>query len=270
MSFPPQPPAPDPAEEAARLIREVGRSAQEARRYRRLATRIADPTFDRALALGSVVRAELRAGDGNTPGFAAVMAELRTLLEGCEHAIAEVRCDEVYREAAAGFTAGAVERVAALAPAIFTDVAAGCTAATLFWPFPIAGRRSDSHFLAPAECAERIHAAAAAGIEAQDPPPGLGADDAIGAVVLAAEPDVVESPITVVIDRAALSTSLCHLEGTASALYYAPRLRAPFVIRCAALVHDEWWAVRPDAYRDYVNDLRNALGAYGIQLEIER
>lgn len=267
MSVPPA--ARDLAEEAAVLIEKVGRSATEARRYRQLATTLAEPTFERALALGGIVRSVLRTDGAHAPALATAVTELETLLRHCEDAIAELRHATAYREAAAGFAAGAVDRVAALAPAIFTDVVAGSPDTVLYWPVPIAGRRAADHFVSPEACAETIHVIATHGLAAEDPPPALGADGAIRAVVLAPDADVTESPIVLAFAASTVPGPLCHLEAGGSTLYYAPRLAAPFAVRAAALVQDEWWAVRPDAYDRYLESLDGALRARDLRLLIE-
>ena len=48
------------------------------------------------------------------------------------------------------------------------------------------------------------------------------------------------------------------------ALIYAERLNTTFRVRLAPSVTDEWWAVSPDAYRDYVFELGRALDRRGI------
>ena len=50
---------------------------------------------------------------------------------------------------------------------------------------------------------------------------------------------------------------------------YAERLTADFVVSCAAEASDEWWSVRPNAYRTYLDDLRVALTARSITMVIE-
>jgi hypothetical protein len=54
------------------------------------------------------------------------------------------------------------------------------------------------------------------------------------------------------------------VEGTGVVLFYAERLRAKFTIACVADVDDEWWRIRPDAYRSYVDDLEAALAVEGL------
>ncbi len=262
--------APDAAERATVLLRDVASSAEDARRYRALATRIAEPALDRALAIGSVIRRELRTGPSPRPAVAAALSELQELLDACRSAIAEVRSSRDYVEAASGFARGDTERVASLAPAIFAGVvpAEGC--ATVFWPVPIAARIPGSHFVPAEKCAAHILALSNEGIPAALPPPDLGADDLIGAVPLSEEHDGADSPIALAFNADELPAPVCRLQDTPTLLFYAPRLRCEFAIHAAGTVSDEWWAVRPDAYRRYLDELRHALGALASRLQFER
>jgi hypothetical protein len=63
---------------------------------------------------------------------------------------------------------------------------------------------------------------------------------------------------------------MCTLAGTDLVLLYAERLVAPFVVTCSPSVDDEWWAVRPDAYRDYLEALRSTLSPGGLSVVVEK
>jgi hypothetical protein len=259
----------DPVERAAQLIREVGLAAQRARRYRGLAASVAEPAFERALAIGTAIRQALRDPVRQRAEAEHAAVELATTLERCTRAVAELQTEQPYREALDAVAAGALDRLARIAPAIFTDVEPFPDSRLVFWPVPIAGRTQTAHFLPPSECAERIRRLALEGFEAATPPPDLGADERIPAIVLADEPDVTESPLAVVVEAAAFPAPLCRLAGGSAALFYARRVRLPFRVRAAATLTDEWWAIRPDAYRTYVDELRASLAAIGIELETE-
>lgn len=254
----------DPVERVADLIREVGRTAQEARRYRALVTSVADPAFERALAIGTVVRQSLRDPERQRAEAAAAALELQTVLDGCQAAIADLQRSAVYAEALAALGTGASERLAQLAPAIFHDVEPFPNATLLYWPVPIAGRRPGAHFLPPVDCAAQIAKIATEGLLAASPPPELGADDRIPAIVLADEHEVGESPLALMVDARAFPAPLCRLASSNVALFYAARVRLPIRVRTAAAVDDEWWSIRPDAYRKYIDDLAAALATAGI------
>jgi hypothetical protein len=259
----------DPLATVAALIRDVGQCAQCARRYGELAASVADPIFDRALALGSDVRRAAR-GAGDATAVDAAITELQSLLAECEASIARVRNGATYQEAATAFAAGAAARVAALAPAIFTDVTPYAPTGSLFWSVPIGSRRSETHFVPPEELAVRLRAIATEGLRAEGPPPELGGDEVIRPIVLATQPDDAESPITLAYDARAVAIPVCALAGTDLVLLYAERLVAPFAVTCSPSVDDEWWTVRPDAYRDYLEALRTTLSPGGLSVVVEK
>jgi hypothetical protein len=263
---PPAAPA-DPLARVADLIRDVGLAAERARRYRALATSVAEPAFERALAIGASIRRSLRDPERQRADAGDAARELETLLDRCTRAVVDVQASAVYHDAVAAVAAGATGHVATLAPLLFSDVEPFPDARVLYWPVPIAGPRSAGHFLPPEECAARIAEHAADGLVATLPPPELGADEHIPAIVLSAEHDVAESPIALAIEASALGAPLCRLGGGTTAFFYAPRVRVSFRVRTAAIVSDEWWAVRPDAYRAYVEALRDALAPTGIGIE---
>jgi hypothetical protein len=259
--------ATDPVERVAELIRQVGRAAQQARRYRALVATVAEPAFDRALAIGTTIRQSLRDPERQQREAAHAAEELEAVRQRCERAIDDVHDSTVYQAALTAVTAGAVNDVTRLAPAIFDQVEPFPDAALLYSPLPIAGGPPGAHFIPPSECAARILAIASEGLIAASPPPELGADERIPAIVLADEHDVAESPLTLVLDAHALPVPVCRLAGSNVALFYAARLHVPFRVRTAAAVSDEWWAIRPDAYREYVDELGAALIASGITVE---
>jgi hypothetical protein len=259
----------DPLAEAAALIREVGRSAQRARRYRNLATQVATPVFDRALAIGSDIRRTIRSSEPHPTAIAAAIAELRGLLAACENAIARVQVSALYREAVASFAAGATAQVAALAPTIFTDVTPHAPTGILYWAVPISGGRSGAHFLPPTEFAARVQQMATEGLLAAPSPPEFGGDDTIAPVLLSDKHDGSESPVALAFEPHTLSAPVCRLDGSNVVLFYAKRLSAAFTVTCSRSVDDEWWNVRPDAYQEYLAELREALIARALRVAIE-
>ena len=259
----------DPVAEAAALIREVGRSAQRARRYRDLATQLATPVFDRALAIGSDVRRTIRSSEPHPTAITAALAELRELLASCENAITRIQVSALYREAVASFAAGATAQVAALAPPIFTDVTPHAATGILYWAVPIGAGRSGAHFLPPTEVAARVQQMASEGLVAAPSPLELGGDDTIAPVLLSDEHDGSESPVALAFEPHTLSAPVCRLDGSNIVLFYAKRLRAAFTVTCARSVDDEWWSVRPDAYQEYLAELREALIERALRVAIE-
>ena len=263
-------PGPDPLAEAAALIRDVGRSTQHARRYRDLAVAVAEPILDRTLAIGSDLRRAAR-GRGPEPAtaIAAAIAELRNLLARCEEAIDGIKTSSAYQEAVASFAAGEAERVAPLATAIFTDVIPYEPAGFLYWAVPLSNGRSGTHFLAPEEVAARLYVIAIEGFSAAIQPPELGGDETIRPVMLTDQHEGSESPLALAFEPHAIPAPVCRLEGSNVVLFYAERLAATFVVSCTANVNDEWWKARPDTYRQYLEELRDALSARALRAVIE-
>lgn len=253
----------DPIQRITAAIRDVGARARYARRYRDLATSVADPAFDRVLEIGSSVRRAARGADSES-AIAKALRELHTLDSRCAEGIEQVRSTEAYRDAAASFREGAVDRVAARAPQLFTDVAPYAPVHAVYWPVPLGAGRSGPHFIPPEECAARIMRIAADGIPAEELPPDLGGDDAVTPVVLSEDLDPFESPIALAYDPKALSGPLCRLETDGTVLFYGARLFGTARVECVATVEDEWWRTRPDFYRDYIDGLQRALQAAGF------
>jgi hypothetical protein len=261
---------PDPLADAAALIRDVGQSAQRARRYRALAVALAEPIFDRALAIGSEIRRAARGSDPRpAEAIAEAIAELRDLLARCNESIAGVQASPTYREAVESFALGSAARVAALATSLFTDVSSCAPTGLLYWAVPISSGQTGSHFLPAGELAGRLKAIAAGGIIAPRQAPELGGDENITPVLLTEEHDGSESPIALAYDPHALTGPVSHLDGSNIALFYAARLTGAFTVHCLATVTDEWWNVRPDAYREYLQDLQTALRTAGLRAVVE-
>jgi len=257
---------PDAENDAATLIAETARSAQNAHRYRALATTVADPVFDRVLALGSEIRRATH--KRMTATIPAVLKELRSLRRCCEERIREVRAGTAYRELVAAYTGGSVTCATTLAAEIFTDVTVESPSQLLQWAVPLAGRRSDEHFVPPERCARSIQIWATSGITAPLEPPDMGGDDTIRPLRLTEAPDHSESPIALAFTTGELPGPVGRLGERGIRLWYAKQLRVPFTVHAAPTIDDEWWEVRPAAYESYVAALRPALTAARITLVI--
>ena len=254
----------DPLAEAAALIRDVGLGAERARRYRALATSLAEHMLDRSLELGSIVR---RAGRDAGPAgdvIRAAIDELRSLQARCDAAIADVQASAAYREVAAAFAAGDVPRAAAHAVDVFADVERGDAPETVVWEVPVGGERGGEHFIAPAECAARIEAVRRNGLRAASAAANLGGDETITPIALSADVTGIESPVALAYEPRALPGPLCRIAGGALLIFYAECLRAPFSVHCAGTVTDEWWAIRPDAYVEWRTALEALLRTQGL------
>ncbi len=259
--------APDPGAEAAALIGEAGRSAEDARRYRALADSLAPASFDRALAIGSEIRAAARRGA--VEALVPFAAELRGLVARCRDAVGEVREGRTYQEAVRAFRSGDAAKAAALACDVFSGVAPRPGGGTLYYPLAIGGGRSVDHFLALDECAARIDACHRDGLTSPSAAPDRGGNEEIRPIALTARHDEAESPIALAFEAGTFGAPTCALTGTETVLLYSTRTRADFVVSCAPRVSDEWWEIRPDAYRAYVDGLRAALAARSITLIVE-
>jgi hypothetical protein len=251
------------------LIAEVGWSAERARRYRDLATSVAEPAFDRALAIGSEVRQAARAG--TVAALAGAVAELREIQARCQEGINHVRRSVRYQHLLAAFEAGDSTRAAELASAVFDGVSASPASQTLYSPVAIAGGKSVDHFLPATICAERIRTVADEGLSGASDAgvSSPGSDESIRPLRLSETHDESESPISLAFAPTALPGLLGRLTDSDEMLFYARRLRAEFVVSCTSRVSDEWWGIRPDAYRRYLEDLKEALTARSLVLVIE-
>ena len=221
-------PSGDPWQDAAALIAEAGRSAEDAWRYRQLASTIAEPIFERALAIGSEVRRAAR--EGRTAALEDLTAELRELVTRCRNGIAEVRASSSYREAVHAFTNGDQARIAELAGAIFHGVVPLPTPGRLYWSVAIGGRGSVDHFLPAGVCAARIETTKREGLTTSAEAPERGGDGLIRPVLLSRRHDESESPIALAFDPAELPGPVCGLSGSELVLVYAERLTADFVV----------------------------------------
>jgi hypothetical protein len=257
----------DALEEIAKLIAAVGRCYQGARRYRAIAAASENRTLERALEIGATVRRGARGGGLDAVAATAAASALRALLAECEAAVAGVRASALYRRAARAWEEGRGSEVTALAPEIFADVEPYPGCPTLYHQVSVAGkRRGGEHFVAPETCAAAIAKLARDGIAAIATPTDLGADETIRAVFLSDDPETLDSPVALLIEPASLGIPVCRVGESGDVAIYIAKLRVAFQVRCAPVVSDEWWAVRPDAYTHYVDELRRALSARAIPL----
>lgn len=260
------PPPIDLREDAAALIGEVGRCSQQAARYRALATSVAEPAFDRAIAIGSAIRRADRSG--RSEAIADAVAELRSLLRQCEEGIESVRASGSYRALAAAYAADDVGRATELAATVFTGVTAKNVEVAVHWPVPIRGKRSEEHFVSPERCVATISAAIEHGIIAPSEAPPVGGDETIRPVQLTTDPDASESPITLCFVPKPSAAMMGRVPNSDAILWYAKRLTAELSVSAAYSVTDEWWEIRPAAYADYLNILKRALCEAGLSLTI--
>jgi hypothetical protein len=256
--------------EVAALIGDVGRSAERARRYRALAASLAEPAFERALAIGSEVRQAARGG-ADAAALAGAIEELRDLDARCGAEIARIRATRQYADLLAAFESDDAARAADLASAVFESVTVAPAGTILYSPVAIGGGKSLDHFLPPTACADRIRTIATEGLVAASDAHGIvpGADEAIQPLRLTATHDEADSPVALAFAPEVLPPRIGCLADGDTVLVYARRLRAEFVVSCASRVSDEWWEIRPDAYRRYLEDLQQALTARDLTLVIE-
>jgi hypothetical protein len=257
--------AADVLEEIAGLLGDLGSSYQRGRRYRAINAACEERYLTRALTIGSTVRRASRQATLDASALGALRDELRALAAACEADIARVRNDEPYRAAVAAWEAGRLDEVADAATRIFTAVELYRPCPTLYHPVPITQRGGGrEHFVSPAACAETIVDLQREGLVAARTPPELGADDVIRAVVLTDDPETGDSPIALAVDPGELPFPVCHVVPGGDVLIYAGRVAATFRVRVASTVMDEWWNVRPDEYRAYVENLHRELDARGL------
>ncbi len=259
----------DALETAARLIAEVGDAYTRGRRYRAIADVCETQFLGRALALGGELRALARRGTPDPDAAARIVAELATIVTDCDAAIATVHASDGYRAAVDAWDAGDLDAVAGHARELFDGVVEDRTERPLFFPVTVTSLRSGGaareHFLPVSTIAERIALLRREGVVAADPPPERGADDRLRAVLLDDDPDAAASPITLVWRPGVIALPRARLEPAGEVLVHAPRLAAGATgIRYARDVSDEWWAVRPDAYARYVEELTRELARRGI------
>jgi len=256
----------DTFDEAAQLIAEVGAQYARGRRYRAIADALETGFLGRALQLGGELRTLSRTAAPDSDAPATIVAELRRIVDECDAAIAAVQASDAYRAAVAAWDAARLDTVAELARELFDGVVEDRAERPLYAPVIVTrARGGGEHFLSAAAVAERIAAAQREGVAAADPPPERGADDRIRAVLLDDDPDAATSPITLVWLPGTITLPRARLAPAGEVLVYAPRLDAAATrVRCARDVSDEWWAVRPDAYPDYVGELTRELAARGI------
>lgn len=255
----------DVRDEAAELIGQVGRRAQYAARYRALATTVAEPAFDRAIAIGSEIRQADRTGRSEL--IAAAVRELREQLRRCEEGLRDVRASASYRALVEAYATADVQRATELAVRVFAGVTSDAPSVAMHWPVPISGGRSADHFISPERCVATIRRVLEEGIPAPEDAPALGGDDEVRPVGLTSSADTAESPITLLFEPRALPGPLGGLREDVG-LWYAERLRAAFTVTAATTVRDEWWEIRPDAYAEYVTALARALAEAGLSLSM--
>jgi hypothetical protein len=258
----------DGLERVTALLAEVGACYQRGRRYRAIANDCEARFFEPALDVGSEIRVAERRGTLAPEAVAVAVGTLEDLLTACRAAIAAAQSSPLYQRALVAWAAEDWSRVGELAPALFAAVERYEQCPTLHHAVPLAaGRRGAEHFISAAECASHICAALEEGLTPARNALELGADEMLRALTLDDDPANAESPITLAIDPVALIVPVCRIVPGGEALVYGARLRVPMRVECASAVTDEWWMVRPDAYRRYVDELEAELTARGVALE---
>jgi len=256
-------------DDAAHLIAEVGHAYLRARRYRAIVEQC-EEWLGRAMDVGARLRAQGRTPSGGPAPDRAALEELRGLVSGFAAAVGRVRGSDAYQRAAAAWDARRFDAVAALAPAVFADVTLHPTRGVLHVSVDVAGGRgSAEHFASPAAVAERVVALVRGGIPAADPPPEIGADEILRAVLLEEDAEACGSPVTIAVAAADVLLPTFRADASGLVLVYAERLSAAATVRLASETADEWWAIRPDAYATFSRELSGALRALGVE-RIER
>ena len=183
-----------------------------------------------------------------------------------------VQASAPYQEAVASFAAGATERVAALAAGDLHRCDFPCRRrASSIGRYRSAAGRSGVHFLPPAEIAPPAFSRSPPKASWQPPsPPELGGDETIAPVLLIGRARWTRrarsrspSNRTPCRPPSAVSTGATSSSSTPSD--FVPT--SPSAAR--RTVNDEWWNVRPDAYREYLEELREALSARALRVVIE-
>lgn len=257
----------DRMDQVAVLVAQVGACYETARRYRRLAGVCEERYLNPALDIASTLRGIIRSEEPHRPHVEGQIARLRRLLTDCDAAIQEVRNAEPYRRAQTAWHEGNVAELWLALPDVFASVVPERPTVPLHYPVALRGRKAEpgEHFIAAIACADKIALLARDGIPAESLGAGLGTDDQIRAVPLTEDPSLSESPVVLQIDPSALrDVVVCRVGLAGDLLAYTPRLSARFEVQCAHEVDDEWWSTRPGAYRAYVRELQDALGARGI------
>ena len=250
------------------LVAKIGAAYKNAGRYRRLAPTCETRYLGPALTISSALRRIIRSDEPRRVEIEGQIARLRELLAECEAAIDEVRASDLYRRTHLAWQEGDGEYLSHALPEIFSSVAAERPNAPLYYPIQLRNPRAEKregHFTPAIALAERIALLARDGIPAESSGNGLGTDELIRAVPLGDDPESIESPVAVRIAPEALrAVAVCRVDLADDLLAYTPRLSAGVEVHCAPEAGDEWWAIRPDAYREYVLELRDALAARGI------
>jgi len=255
----------DVFKEIATLIAEVGRCYRRGRRYRDIAALCEQRYLAGALEIGSSIRQRARGGSLDAGATVSTVDSLRDLLAGCEAAIAAVHASDIYRRTVAAWEGGRCADVAVAAPSIFASVEPYPDCPTLYHSIAITSRRGGGdHFISPSACADALTELSCSGIVPSSTPPELGADERIRAVLLSEDFEVAESPIALAIEPSALDVPICRIGPAGDGLIYTARLSVPFRVCFAEVVADEWWALQPDAYDNYVDRLVTELAARGL------
>jgi hypothetical protein len=257
----------DCLDQVSELIAEVGACYEAARRYRRLAGVCEERYLAPALDIASVLRRIVRSETPDRGLFERQIARLREVRAECGAAIEEVRATDLYRRARAAWHEGRGDELLRTLPGIFACIAPERPTAPVYHPVSLRGPRTEGgeHFIPATACADRLALLAREGIPAESVENGLGTDGEIHAVRLGDDPASFESPITLRIEPMALrDAAVCRVALTGDFLVYVPRLRTRFEVHCEPTVSDEWWSIRPDAYRSYLQELRDALAARNI------
>jgi hypothetical protein len=243
-------------------IADTGALLVRAQKYRRGVGAEGTALAREALALGDRARRLHRHGTLDRESATGLLAEAGTLLERARAFVGSIRAAPEYQAAVQAHAAGDQATLARLLPELFAGLESAPSPSSLFRPAAWLWR---GRLRAVAEVTADVLRAATEGLEAEGDDLSPGADTALPAVVLSADPPA-EEPVVLRIDPPA-TLPLYHLVESNEYLVYTPRLRVtPVVLLAPALPTDEQLRVdlTPEDYEAYRRELVAAFAAAGV------
>jgi hypothetical protein len=221
--------------------------------------------FPQLTALGSRLRASIRAGPLTAEAVERVAMEILALSSAWRGALERLRDSEPYRRAVAALHDDRQHDLAELIPQICAGIHRVVEVPALYFavsPSTQRRRPGTSPFLGAAECADKILQLLALGMT-----PDEGGSDwwerdlpFIGCADAAAS---LESPIALRLDPDDVRVAVFSAMDQSALRIYSRRVRAPFSIVLAGEATDEWWEAYDESYTSFRDRLARELRVRG-------
>jgi hypothetical protein len=250
---------------------ELGSLYTVARRFKTLHVAAETELLPRTRELAAELRSKVRHGsliETAVEEAARYIAELRA---DWEQRLNTVRESEPYQRALSAWRGEASDQLTDLLCKVIAGLVPVSRPPTIFIGFSVTVHHKGSpsqHFQPVERCAARVASCAAEGIPAE-PVGSSWWDEELTYLQAVDDPSVFETPVSLRIDPAQMSSPVLKHESEPGFRIYAyQRLRVPFSVVLQREATDEWWEATDQPYEEFRDALLHKLAEIRIAAEI--